>query len=127
MVKNILFSFFNKISLLKCYLMPNCFVTKRTMSLLIQIQKIIHHKGYKFNKKWERKIATTYWCTNCKSSESKCSSKIKVDFWGEIVNKSGSHDVECNIKTKTVHKRFKNLQMHTTIIRIHVELTTLHT
>ena len=43
--------------------------------------KIIHHKGHKFNKKWAGKTATTYWCANCKSSKSKCSSKTKVDFF----------------------------------------------
>ena len=31
--------FFIKISFLGCYLMPNCFVTKRTMSLLHRVPK----------------------------------------------------------------------------------------
>ena len=70
---------------------------------------IIHHKGYKFNKKWEGKVATTYWCANCKSSKSKCSSKIKVDFFGKIVSESGSHDVECNIKTKNSSQALQEL------------------
>ena len=60
----------------------------------------IHHKGCKFNKKWEGKVAVTYWCSNCKSSKSKCSYKIKVDFFGKVVHESGSHDVECKIKNK---------------------------
>ena len=71
--------------------------------------KIIHHNGYKYNKTWDGKIATTYWCANCKSSKSKCSSKIKVDFFGKIVNESGSHDVECKIKSKNSSQALQDL------------------
>ena len=72
--------------------------------------KIIHHKGYEFNKKRDGKIATTYWCANCKSSKSKCSSKIKVDFLGKIVHETGSHDVECNLKTKNSSQTLQELK-----------------
>ena len=71
--------------------------------------KIIHHKGFKLNKKWEGKIATTCWCTNCKSSKSKCSLKIKVDFFGKVVNKMGTHDVECRIKSKNSRQALREL------------------
>ena len=71
--------------------------------------KIIHHKGFKFNKKWEGKTATTYWCANCKSSKSKCSSKIKLDFFGKVVNEIGCHDAECRIKSKNSRQALREL------------------
>ena len=71
--------------------------------------KTIHHKGYKFNKKWEGKVATIYWCANCKSSKSKCSFKIKVDFFGKIVHESGTHDVKCKIRTKISKQALQDL------------------
>ena len=51
--------------------------------------KVIHHKKYKYNKKWQGKKYSTYWCSNCKSSKSKCLSKIKVDFFGKVIKEDG--------------------------------------
>ena len=73
--------------------------------------KIIHHKQFKYNKKWEGKTMSTYWCSNCKSSKSKCSSKIKVDFFGTVIKESGSHDVECEIKNKNSRQALQQLQV----------------
>ena len=72
--------------------------------------KIIHHKGFKFNKKWSGKIANTYWCANCKSSKSKCSAKIKVDFFGKVVSENRSHDVQCRIKSKNSKQALRELK-----------------
>ena len=72
--------------------------------------KIIYHKQFKYNKKWEGKTMSTYWCANCKSSKSKCSSKIKVDFFGKVIKESGSHDVECTIKNKNSRQALQQLQ-----------------
>ena len=60
--------------------------------------QVIHHKKFKYHKKWEGKTMITYWCANCKSSKSKCSSKIKVDFFGKVIKEIGCHDVECTVK-----------------------------
>ena len=73
--------------------------------------KIIHHKQFKYNKKWQGKTMSTYGCANCKASKSKCSSKIKVDFLGKVINKSGSHDVECEIKNKNSRQALQQLQV----------------
>ena len=44
--------------------------------------QVIHHKKHKYHKKCQGKKYSTYWCAKCKSSNGKCSSKIKVDFSG---------------------------------------------
>ena len=73
--------------------------------------KVIHHKRYKYHKKWQGKTMSTYWCAFCKSSKSKCSSKIKVDFFGKVIKKVGSHDVECSLKNKNSRQALQQLQV----------------
>ena len=72
--------------------------------------QVIHHKRYKYHKKWQGKKFSTYWCANCKSSKSKCSSKIKVDFFGKVIKEEGSHDVECTIKNQDSRQALKQLR-----------------
>ena len=79
----------------------------------VQVEKesqVIHHKKYKFHKKWDGKKFRTYWCANCKSSKSKCSSKIKVDFFGKVIKEEGSHDVECTIKHQDSRQALQELR-----------------
>ena len=73
--------------------------------------KVIHHKRYKYHKKWQGKTMSTYWCAFCKSSKSKCSSKIKVDFFGKVIKEVGSHDVECSLKNKNSRQALQQLQV----------------
>ena len=72
--------------------------------------KVIHHKKIKYNKKWQGKKYSTYWCANCKSSKSKCSSKIRVDFFGKVIKEVGFHDVECSIKNKDSRQALQELR-----------------
>ena len=72
--------------------------------------QVIHHKRYKYHKKWQGKKFSTYWCANCKSSKSKCSSKIKVDCFGKVIKEEGSHDVECTIKNQDSRQALKQLR-----------------
>jgi len=71
--------------------------------------KVIHHKKHKYHKKWQGKTYSTYWCANCKSSKSKCSSKIKIDFFGKVIKEDGAHDVECAIKNKNSRQALQEL------------------
>ena len=71
---------------------------------------LIHHKKYKYNKKWQGKKYSTYWCSNCKSSKSKCSSKIKVAFFGKVIKEDGVHDVECTIRNQNSHQALQELR-----------------
>ena len=72
--------------------------------------KVIHHKKYKYHKKWQGKKYSTYWCANCKSSKSKCSSKIRVDFFGKVIKEDGVHDVECKIKNQNSRQALQELR-----------------
>ena len=72
--------------------------------------KVIHHNKIKYHQKWQGKKYSTYWCANCKSSKSKCSSKIRVDFFGKVIKETGVHDVECTIKRENSRQALQELR-----------------
>ena len=79
-IKIILFSFFIWNHFCNILFDAATFYGKENIVSFNKESKIIHHKGYKSNKKWQGKSLATYSYANCKSLKYKCLKSFFILF-----------------------------------------------
>ena len=57
--------------------------------------------GSSTHRKYKGKKSSTYWCCNNRDRNSLCSSKIKVDLFGTVLDVQGEHHGSCHFKQES--------------------------